>query len=190
MVYFLPRPHNLAWQYLPTCLHSTEPSLSDPVTPSRLSPSNAMQEPFRRGLGFVQWQLQSTSRLQHRPACFGGTAFGRPLAEGGDVHVATDENFHHPHRCSAGNSPAFYDPVYKAETLSEQQKCEMALITANVIVLYDIGCTLDRTPSLYDILPSDLVARRRVATTAMHAYGHEWACQLVYSPRLAEGLGL
>ncbi|KAF8414765.1 hypothetical protein L210DRAFT_3719079, partial [Boletus edulis BED1] len=65
-------------------------------------------------------QLQSTSRLQHRPACFGGTAFGRPLAEGGDVHVATDENFHHPHRCSAGNSPAFYDPVYKAEVMGSR----------------------------------------------------------------------
>ena len=24
----------------------------------------------------------------------------------------------------------------------------------------------------------------------MHAYGHEWACQLVYNPRLIEGLGL
>lgn len=24
----------------------------------------------------------------------------------------------------------------------------------------------------------------------MHAYGHQWACQLVYNPRLCEGLGL
>ena len=24
----------------------------------------------------------------------------------------------------------------------------------------------------------------------MHAYGHEWACQLVYNPCLTEGLGL
>lgn len=24
----------------------------------------------------------------------------------------------------------------------------------------------------------------------MHAYGHQWACQLVYNPRLREGLGL
>ncbi|KAF8439951.1 hypothetical protein L210DRAFT_3612485 [Boletus edulis BED1] len=215
MVYFLPRPHNLAWQYLPTCLHSTEPSLSDPVTPSRLSPSSAIQEPFRRGLGV---QLYGILLVEHRPACFGGTAFDRPLAEGGDIHVATDGNFHRRHRCSAGDSPAFYDPVYKAEvdvmkismesfddtgllaliySPGEQQKYAMALITfsllpssANVIVLYDVGCTLDRTLSLYDILPSDLVARLRVATTAMHAYGHEWACQLVYNPRLAEGLGL
>ena len=25
---------------------------------------------------------------------------------------------------------------------------------------------------------------------AMHTYGHEWACQLVYNPCLAAGLGL
>lgn len=24
----------------------------------------------------------------------------------------------------------------------------------------------------------------------MHAYGHEWACQLVFNPRLSVGLGL
>jgi len=34
------------------------------------------------------------------------------------------------------------------------------------------------------------MARLRFAMTAMHTYGHEWACQLVYNPRLASGLGL
>ncbi|KAI5986587.1 hypothetical protein EDD15DRAFT_2148813, partial [Pisolithus albus] len=38
--------------------------------------------------------------------------FGRPLAGGGDIHVATDGNFHHRHRRSAGDCPTFYDPVY------------------------------------------------------------------------------
>lgn len=28
------------------------------------------------------------------------------------------------------------------------------------------------------------------ATSALHAYGHEWACQLIYNPRLRVGLGL
>lgn len=42
----------------------------------------------------------------------------------------------------------------------------------------------------YNILPPDVTLRLRFATTAMHAYGHEWACQLVYNPRLADGLGL
>ena len=34
------------------------------------------------------------------------------------------------------------------------------------------------------------MSRLRFVTTAMHAYGHEWACQLVYNPRLTSGLGL
>jgi hypothetical protein len=38
--------------------------------------------------------------------------FGRPLSEGGDIHVATDGNFHHRHRRSAGDCPQFYDPSY------------------------------------------------------------------------------
>lgn len=24
----------------------------------------------------------------------------------------------------------------------------------------------------------------------MHAFGHQWSCQLVYNPRICEGLGL
>ncbi|KAG2355546.1 hypothetical protein BDR07DRAFT_1303052 [Suillus spraguei] len=36
--------------------------------------------------------------MQCCPACFGGVAFGRPLSNDGDIHVATDGNFHHCHR--------------------------------------------------------------------------------------------
>ena len=42
----------------------------------------------------------------------------------------------------------------------------------------------------FDILPDELLARLTFGTTAMHAYGHQWACQLVYNPRIREGLGL
>jgi len=31
---------------------------------------------------------------------------------GGDVHVATDGNFHHRHLSRVGDSPSFYDPDY------------------------------------------------------------------------------
>ena len=34
------------------------------------------------------------------------------------------------------------------------------------------------------------MSRLHFATTTMHAYGHEWACQLVYNPCVASGLGL
>lgn len=42
----------------------------------------------------------------------------------------------------------------------------------------------------YDILPSTITDRLQFATSAMHAYGHQWSCQLVYNPRLRVGLGL
>ena len=42
----------------------------------------------------------------------------------------------------------------------------------------------------YDILPSQMVERLVFATSVMHAYGHQWSCQLVYNPRLRPGLGL
>ena len=50
--------------------------------------------------------------VQHCPVCFAGTTFGRPLSDGGDIHVAMDGNFHHRHRQSASDSPPFYDPAY------------------------------------------------------------------------------
>ncbi|KAG1728250.1 uncharacterized protein EDB91DRAFT_1314088 [Suillus paluster] len=50
--------------------------------------------------------------IQRCPACFGGALFGRPVNQGGDIHVATDGNFHHRHRRSAGNCPPFYEPTY------------------------------------------------------------------------------
>lgn len=36
----------------------------------------------------------------------------------------------------------------------------------------------------------DIMARVMFRTSAMHAYGHQWVCQLVYNPRLTEGMGL
>ena len=50
--------------------------------------------------------------IQQCLPCFGGTIFGRSIADGGDIHVATDSNFHHHYYWSAGNSPSFYNPVY------------------------------------------------------------------------------
>ena len=45
-------------------------------------------------------------------------------------------------------------------------------------------------PLQHDILPESISTHLRFATTAMHAYGHKWACQLVYNPCLVVGLGL
>ncbi|KAG1740564.1 hypothetical protein EDD22DRAFT_982220 [Suillus occidentalis] len=71
--------------------------------------------------------------------------------------------------------PLFFANI---DSPGEQQK----YAEANVIALYDVGC--------YDILPSLVTSRLRFATTAMHAYSHEWACQLKYNPQMCIGLGL
>ncbi|KAI0710611.1 hypothetical protein C8Q76DRAFT_624385 [Earliella scabrosa] len=85
------------------------------------------------------------------------------------------------------------------DTPGEQQKYGIALLEhfmallpqqATVGVFYDIGCVLSRSLHLYDLLPQSIVERLVFATSVMHAYGHQWSCQLVYNPRLREGLGL
>jgi hypothetical protein len=42
----------------------------------------------------------------------------------------------------------------------------------------------------YEILASTIITRVAFATSAMHAYAHQWSCQLLYNPRLHPGLGL
>ncbi|KAG2121677.1 hypothetical protein BD769DRAFT_1629375 [Suillus cothurnatus] len=195
----------------------------------------------------------SSILMQHCPACFAGMLFERPLSKGGDIHIATDGNFHHRHQWSVGDCPCFYNPAYflpkaqvdevrhciqslhkcapKKHTLAvpdevidqckysyeaadgKKQKAAMdsfddtgratkyavALLEhlfslvpqeANVIALYDVGCVLSWSLSHYDILPSSVTLCLQFATTAMHAYGHEWACQLEYNPQMCIGLGL
>ncbi|PPQ76972.1 hypothetical protein CVT26_007834 [Gymnopilus dilepis] len=92
-------------------------------------------------------------------------------------------------------------PIFFAniDTPGEQQKYAVALIKwffqfvpkhATAVVLYDVGCVIDRSNQLYGIIPDDIAKRIQFVTSAMHAYGHQWACQLVYNPRLCNGLGL
>ncbi|KAK1228054.1 hypothetical protein PQX77_008917 [Marasmius sp. AFHP31] len=84
-------------------------------------------------------------------------------------------------------------------TPGEQQKDAIALLTAfftmipktaTVAALYDIACVLDRSLHIYDLLDSEIVERLQLATAVMHAYGHQWVCQLHYNPRMRVGLGI
>ncbi|KAG6914810.1 hypothetical protein DXG01_015200 [Tephrocybe rancida] len=44
--------------------------------------------------------------------------------------------------------------------------------------------------ALYEFLPDNITDRIACATSAMHAYVHEWACQIVFNPRIWRALGL
>ncbi|KAI6028169.1 hypothetical protein EDC04DRAFT_2869155 [Pisolithus marmoratus] len=92
--------------------------------------------------------------------------------------------------------PLFFANI---DTPGKQQKYSIALIKhlfsllppqANVIMLYDVGCVLSHSLDQYDILNSSITSCLHFAMPAMHAYGHEWACQLAYNPQLTARLGL
>ncbi|EJD33230.1 hypothetical protein AURDEDRAFT_77138 [Auricularia subglabra TFB-10046 SS5] len=94
------------------------------------------------------------------------------------------------------DNPIFWCNI---DTPGEQQKYSFGLLiwllmhlpsNATVLNLYDIGCVTDKTVRLYEILTPSMEKRVLFATSAMHAYAHQWQCQLVYSPRLQVGLGL
>ncbi|EJD33287.1 hypothetical protein AURDEDRAFT_77098, partial [Auricularia subglabra TFB-10046 SS5] len=89
--------------------------------------------------------------------------------------------------------------VCNIDTPGEQQKYSIGLLIwlllhlpdmATVMNLYDIGCVADKAVRSYEIMPASMESRVLFATSAMHAYAHQWECQLVYSPRLKDGLGL
>ena len=56
-------------------------------------------------------------------------------------------------------------------------------------VLYDIGCTTHRSCVKHGFL-SDILPRIVFSLSVFHAYGHQWACQLVFHPRKRRGFGL
>ncbi|KAJ7891128.1 hypothetical protein B0H13DRAFT_2234846 [Mycena leptocephala] len=56
-------------------------------------------------------------------------------------------------------------------------------------ILYDIGCLLERSCLKWGFL-SRWIDRIAFAVSVFHAFGHEWACQLLYHPRKCRGFGL
>ncbi|KAF7343583.1 hypothetical protein MSAN_01978800 [Mycena sanguinolenta] len=56
-------------------------------------------------------------------------------------------------------------------------------------LLYDIACSLQRSCLKWNFL-SRWMDRIAFAVSVFHAFGHEWACQLLYHPRKRVGFGL
>ncbi|KAG1846464.1 hypothetical protein F4604DRAFT_1884172 [Suillus subluteus] len=57
-------------------------------------------------------------------------------------------------------------------------------------LLYDIGCQLHRSCLKYQLLNDAVLRRITFVISVFHAYGHQWACQIIYHPRKCEGFGL
>ncbi|KAJ7840589.1 hypothetical protein B0H14DRAFT_3457948 [Mycena olivaceomarginata] len=84
------------------------------------------------------------------------------------------------------------------DTPGEQQKYIVALMEevnsnlpqATILQAYDVGCVTDHSFNLFPILSAGFRERVSFIINAMHAFGHRWICQLVYSPRCHDGAGL
>ncbi|RDB23171.1 hypothetical protein Hypma_009676 [Hypsizygus marmoreus] len=57
-------------------------------------------------------------------------------------------------------------------------------------LLYDIGCQLHRSCVKWDFLEKDIMDRLVFGISVFHAFGHQWACQMIYHPRKCTGFGL
>ncbi|KAF7972323.1 hypothetical protein HWV62_18424 [Athelia sp. TMB] len=89
--------------------------------------------------------------------------------------------------------------VANIDTPGEQQKYGVALMEhvlallppeATCVFIIDVGCVFDVSLNKYYIITDDALKRIKFCTSAMHAYAHQWSCQLRYNPRLQKGMGL
>lgn len=90
---------------------TSELECQSPATDTRMSPATPSTTLSQPSAPLTRGSCDPIL-TQRCPACFGSITFGRSLVEGGDLHVATDGNFHHRHRRSAGDCAPFYDPAY------------------------------------------------------------------------------
>ncbi|KAF7367143.1 hypothetical protein MSAN_00974000 [Mycena sanguinolenta] len=61
---------------------------------------------------------------------------------------------------------------------------------ATILQAYDVGCVVDHSMNLFPILSPGLRERVSFIINAMHAFGHQWVCQLIYSLRLRKGAAM
>ncbi|KAF8143779.1 hypothetical protein K438DRAFT_1993511 [Mycena galopus ATCC 62051] len=89
--------------------------------------------------------------------------------------------------------------LYNIDSPGEEQKYIVAALEevqgllppcATILQYYDVGCVADHSCNLFPILSLGLRERVSFCINAMHAFGHQWVCQMVYSPRLCRGCSL
>ncbi|THU96545.1 hypothetical protein K435DRAFT_819426 [Dendrothele bispora CBS 962.96] len=88
--------------------------------------------------------------------------------------------------------------VVNMTTPGERQHYAIALLEklfenlpkwVDVGLLYDIGCQLQRSCLKWGLL-ADVIDRLTFTISVFHAFGHQWACQIIYHPRKCIGFGL
>lgn len=62
-------------------------------------------------------------------------------------------------------------------------------LTWRMGILYDIGCSIDRSCKKWGFL-AEWQDHIVFVIAVFHAYGHQWPCQCVYHPRKCMGFGL
>ncbi|KAJ7433812.1 hypothetical protein FB451DRAFT_1195879 [Mycena latifolia] len=76
-----------------------------------------------------------------------------------------------------------FNVVVLLETLFQELPSDI-----RVGLLYDVACTFKRSCRKWGFL-SRFMDRLAFAVSVFHAFGHEWACQLLYHPRKRVGFG-
>ncbi|KAJ6580419.1 hypothetical protein DFH09DRAFT_1076679 [Mycena vulgaris] len=85
------------------------------------------------------------------------------------------------------------------DTPGEQQQYIVALMEevntllppqATIVQAYDVGCVTNHSLNLFPILTEGFREHVSFVINAMHSFGHQWVCQIVYSPCLCRGLCL
>ncbi|KAJ7708199.1 hypothetical protein B0H17DRAFT_1156047 [Mycena rosella] len=61
-------------------------------------------------------------------------------------------------------------------------------LNITVSLLYDVACSFERTCRKWGFL-CRFMDRLAFAVSVFHAFGHKWACQLLYHPRKRKGFG-
>ncbi|KAK6987448.1 hypothetical protein R3P38DRAFT_2574747 [Favolaschia claudopus] len=89
--------------------------------------------------------------------------------------------------------------VVNMKSAGEKQSNMLALLQMlfshlprNFVVgfLYDIVCQLERSLRKWNFFPPEYMERMEFAVSVLHAFGHNWVCQLQYHPRRRTLFGL
>ncbi|KZP33320.1 hypothetical protein FIBSPDRAFT_882069 [Athelia psychrophila] len=93
-----------------------------------------------------------------------------------------------PLKFRPGTNGTFSDLVFYNRYLVDTPFGDYTNIETVVTRLFQLYVEICVSVNKFDILSEDIMQHIMFATTAMHAYAHQWSCQLMYNPRLKPGV--